>query len=240
MKYSLFTIVSLFYICCASIFAADKPYQVKLADAKLLFNGKDLTGWIGNPKFWSVNDGAIYGSTHVNRTAGNTFLILDAEDVEDFHLVYEAKCVNHNSGVMYRSVVLDKEKFTMKGYQCDLHPSTNYCAMLYGERERGIITTRGQKMVIDKSGNKKVISYDPPPKVDIAQWNTYEVICKGSKITHKVNGKFALELTDNWTGRIKKGKIGLQLHAGEAMEVYFRNIKLKRFEKASQESKSGK
>ena len=30
---------------------------------KSLFNGKDLTGWDGNPKLWSVKDGAITGQT---------------------------------------------------------------------------------------------------------------------------------------------------------------------------------
>ncbi|MCB1090550.1 MAG: DUF1080 domain-containing protein, partial [Verrucomicrobiae bacterium] len=28
-----------------------------------LFNGKDLTGWKGNAKLWSVEDGAITGRT---------------------------------------------------------------------------------------------------------------------------------------------------------------------------------
>src|SRR5579883_2093951 len=28
-----------------------------------MFNGKDLTGWDGNPKLWSVKDGAITGQT---------------------------------------------------------------------------------------------------------------------------------------------------------------------------------
>ena len=31
------------------------------AEDKQLFNGKDLTGWEGNAKLWSVQDGAITG-----------------------------------------------------------------------------------------------------------------------------------------------------------------------------------
>ena len=43
---------------------------------KSLFNGRDLAGWDGNPKFWSVKDGAITGQTTAdNPTPGNTFLI---------------------------------------------------------------------------------------------------------------------------------------------------------------------
>jgi hypothetical protein len=41
-----------------------------------LFDGKSLEGWDGNPKFWSVRDGAITGQTTAeNPTQGNTFII---------------------------------------------------------------------------------------------------------------------------------------------------------------------
>ncbi len=205
-----------------------KPHPVKIEGAENLFNGKDLTGWKGNPDLWSVKDGVIHGTTHGHKIKGNTFLILDAGDIEDFHLVYEARCQGNNSGVMYRSLVLDEKKFVMKGYQCDLHPKPSYLAMIYGEKERGIIITRGQKMVIDEAGKKTVISSEKPGAVDTSQWQTYEVICKGNHIVHKLNGKVAIDLTDNFKDRIKKGKIGLQLHAGGAMMVDFRNIQLKR------------
>jgi hypothetical protein len=206
----------------------NKTHQVKIEGAKSLFNGKDLSGWKGNPDLWSVKDGVIHGTTHGHKIKGNTFLILDAADVEDFHLVYEARCQGNNSGVMYRSLVLDEKKFVMKGYQCDLHPNPPYLAMIYGEKERGIIITRGQKMEIDEAGKKTVISSEKPEKVDASQWQTYEVICKGNHIIHKLNGKVAIDLTDHFKDRIKKGKIGLQLHAGGAMMVDFRNIQLKR------------
>ena len=39
-----------------------------------LFNGKDLTGWEGDPKLWSVKDGAIVGETD-GKIPDNTFLI---------------------------------------------------------------------------------------------------------------------------------------------------------------------
>ena len=43
---------------------------------KSLLNGKDLTGWTGDPKLWSVKDGAITGQTTPDNPAkGNTFLI---------------------------------------------------------------------------------------------------------------------------------------------------------------------
>ena len=52
-----------------------------------IFNGKDLTGWEGNPKLWSVKDGAITGQTTAeNPTKGNTFLIWTNGTVADFEL----------------------------------------------------------------------------------------------------------------------------------------------------------
>jgi hypothetical protein len=40
-----------------------------------IFNGKDLTGWEGNPRLWSVKQGAITGqTTKENSAKGNTFL----------------------------------------------------------------------------------------------------------------------------------------------------------------------
>ena len=43
---------------------------------EVLFNGKDLTGWDGDPRLWSVQDGVIHGETTPENVAtGNTFLI---------------------------------------------------------------------------------------------------------------------------------------------------------------------
>lgn len=129
---------------------------------------------------------------------------------------------------MYRAEVLDDKKFVMKGSQCDMHPNPPYLAMLYGERERGIVTKRGEKMVIDEAGKKKVVSSFDPKPIDITKWVTYEIICKGNHIVHKVNGEVAIDLTDNDKNRIPKGRIGLQLHQGKPMKVDYRNIRLKR------------
>jgi putative heme-binding domain-containing protein len=204
-------------------------HQPKIEGAKSLFNGKDLSGWKGDPDLWSVKDGLIHGTSHDKKLSGNTFLIWQGGDLEDFHLVYEARCFGNNSGVMYRSEVVDDNKFVMRGSQCDLHPNAPYLAMLYGEKERGIVTKRGETMVIDETGKKKVVSSFVPKALDITQWITYEIICKGNHIVHKVNGEVAINLTDNDKKRIRKGRIGLQLHAGKPMKVDFRNIRLKRF-----------
>src|SRR5262249_3701350 len=52
-----------------------------------IFNGKDLTGWDGNPALWSVKDGAIVGQTsEANPIKNNTFLIWTNGQPGDFEL----------------------------------------------------------------------------------------------------------------------------------------------------------
>ena len=59
-----------------------------------IFNGKNLTGWEGNPKLWSVQDGVITGQTTAeNSTKGNTFLIWTNGTVADFELRCSFKLV---------------------------------------------------------------------------------------------------------------------------------------------------
>src|ERR1051325_3792823 len=92
---------------CAASFAVS-PAAVLTDDEepgfKSLFNGKDLSGWDGNPKFWSVKDGAITGqTTDDNKTEGNTFLIWRDGTVDDFELRLSYKIVGGNSGIQYRS-----------------------------------------------------------------------------------------------------------------------------------------
>jgi hypothetical protein len=53
--------------------AEETPYQPDMEGAKPLFNGKDLSGWKGDPALWSVQDGVIVGSTHDRPIKGNTF-----------------------------------------------------------------------------------------------------------------------------------------------------------------------
>ena len=51
-----------------------------------IFDGESLSGWSGDPKLWSVQDGAITGvTTDKEPLPYNKFLIWDGE-VENFHL----------------------------------------------------------------------------------------------------------------------------------------------------------
>jgi hypothetical protein len=51
-----------------------------------LFNGKDLSGWDGRKGLWTVEDGAIVGSTHGVKLERNTFLIWKGGNVGSMYI----------------------------------------------------------------------------------------------------------------------------------------------------------
>ncbi len=205
-----------------------------------IFDGQSLKNWDGNPKFWRVEEGTLTGQTTAeNPTPGNTFIIWRGGDVQDFELQLEYKIINGNSGIQYRSfeVEPEKEKWVVGGYQGDFEAGDTYSGILYGERFRGILANRGQKTelvrndgkfdvnVIQTLGNSKEIQ----TKIKKEDWNRYSISAKGFHFVHKINDVVTADCTDNDSQeRREKGIIALQLHAGPAMKVQFRNIRLKK------------
>ncbi len=202
---------------------------------KSLFNGKDLTGWEGNPKLWSVKDEAITGQTTAeNPTQRNTFLIWRDGTVDDFELRLSFKIVGGNSGIQYRSNELDKENWVVGGYQGDFEAGDTYSGILYEERGRGVLAQRGQKTEIGEDGKPKVVgsvgdSKEIQAAIKKEDWNEYVIIAQGNQLKHLINGKTTIEVTDNDPkGRAMSGILALQLHAGPPMTVQFKNIRIKR------------
>ena len=114
-----------------------------VAEDKNLFNGKDLTGWKGLD-FWSVEDGCITGRTTKEKpTKGNTFLVWQGGEVGDFEFTFKYKIVGGNSGVQYRSKVVDEKNFVVSGYQADFEAGKTYSGILYEDKGRGILAQRG-------------------------------------------------------------------------------------------------
>ena len=67
-----------------------------------LFNGRDLTGWIGDPKLWKVENGVIVGSTEEVQIKRNSFLST-TRSFSDFTLRVSVKLIRGNSGIQFRS-----------------------------------------------------------------------------------------------------------------------------------------
>ena len=203
---------------------------------KPIFNGTDLTGWKGVDGFWSVKDGAITGqTTQENPVKANTFLIWEGE-VGDFQLTFKYKIVGGNSGVQYRSKVVDPAYSVVAGYQADFEAGKTYSGILYEEKGRGILAQRGQIVTITEgeAGKPKIEVTGSVGRSDEIQdaikaddWNTYKIIAKGNRLKHYINGRQTVDVTDETAVGAKKGVLALQLHAGGPMTVQFKDVVLK-------------
>ena len=241
--------------------AASATIALAADGAQTLFNGKDLSGWKGNPDFWSVRDGAITGqSTATKVVDANTFLVWQGGEPANFELRLKFRLTAQNakgwgnSGVQYRSRVIDAEKFVVGGYQADIDSPFRYTGMLYEERGRGILMNPGQKVRVGpaeaaaaapadaKKGKAKA---GPRPKIDVlgtpttaeqiqaalkmGDWNELRIVANGNQLQHYVNGVLTADVTDaDPAVAPKSGVIALQMHKGEPMTVQFKDIQLKK------------
>ncbi len=201
------------FFLLAGLAVAAGPHNVltekeKQEGYELLFNGKNLLGWDGDPDLWSVKDGMIVASTEGKDLSQNSFLITK-ERFSDFILSADIKLRNHNTGIQFRSERLPE--FVIKGYQADA-AQDKWWGSLYGEKTgRGVIVDgwagKGEKIV--KAGD----------------WNRYEIYCKGDHIKLSLNGVVTADVKDNMAS---EGVIALQVHRGPPMQVSFRNLKIKK------------
>ena len=199
---------------------------------KELFNGRDLTGWEGDKRLWSVQDGLLTGQTTAEtKIEKNTFCIWTGGEVGDFELEATFRLEgDNNSGVQYRSKKYPKNgPYAIIGYQADIHPAPNYLGMLYDEGGRGIAAERGQKVTLGPGEAKDVKPLkvkDEAPK--LSEWNKLEVRAVGNHLVHKLNGEVTVDVTDNDPENAEaKGLLALQVHAGPPMKVQFKSIKLR-------------
>ncbi|HTU88651.1 MAG TPA: DUF1080 domain-containing protein [Gemmataceae bacterium] len=175
------------------------------------FNGKDLSGWEGLTKYWSVKDGALVGYTPED-PKHNTFLC-SKKKYGDFELKFKVRLKDGigNSGVQIRSKIDDAEKFIVAGPQCDI--GAGYWGSLYGERF-------GNKMMKQSPPNLVKKAVKP------SDFNDYAIKCVGKHVTIKINGETMVD--DDFSEMPDEGIIAWQLHAGfKSMEVIFKDIQFK-------------
>jgi len=196
-----------------------------------LFNGKDLTGWDGDPKLWKVENGEVIGTcTGPDAMANNSFLIWRGGEVRDFELHATVRVEgDNNSGIQYRSRELPEvAPWVITGYQLDIHPATEHTGMTYEEKGRGIFGLNGTNVMLDPAGALWKLSEHVPVNVDVSLWNKYTIIARGNHLVHMINGMVTSELTDyDESKRALAGLLAIQLHRGNANSVHIKDISLK-------------
>jgi hypothetical protein len=222
----IFTALSAAACLLATSLAAD--------EFRPLFNGKDLTGWEGDSRLWSVKDGVIRGETTLTSLVlSNTFLIWGGGVLKDFELRLQFRIRNGNSGVQYRSN--DLGSFRVSGYQAEIENTQGKVGFLYEERGRKYLANVGEQVEIAASGERKVSAGELTKEQLIKagyykekDWNEYRIVARGNQIEHYLNGHRTIALTDNeGKKRSLEGILALQIHAGPPMLVEFREILLK-------------
>lgn len=215
---------------------------------KSIFNGRDLTGWKGNPANWSVRDGALTGQTTAEKPIpANTFLVWEGGTPANFELrvnfclTGQQGSTSANSGIQYRSKLLDPATFSVGGYQADLDFAGKYIGMLYEEKGRGILMVPGEKIRVTaakgddpkkKATVEKIASVTSAAEIlgayKVGDWNELVIIAEGNHLRHYLNGKLTADVTDDDAKLApRSGILALQLHAGPPMTVQFKNVRLK-------------
>jgi len=75
------------------------------------FNGKDLSGWDGDPAFWSVKDGLIVAQVRPEvQVKNHSYLIRQGGKVRDFERRVTLRSTQGNSGINYRAEPVHTDK----------------------------------------------------------------------------------------------------------------------------------
>ena len=235
-------VASLLALSSNAFAEGDASAPAEPAGMRSIFNGKDLTGWDGDPRLWSVKDGAIHGETTAEKAAqGNTFIIWKGGKTKDFDLRLSFRCnATNNSGIQYRSKHITEGKvpnaWVVRGYQHEIRneimlPSVS--GFIYDEGgKRGRLCLVGEKASWEPSGPKverndliDQAAFERLFKLD--DFNDVVIIARGNHIRHYLNGRLIVDFTDNDPQlALSEGILALQLHAGAPMWAEYKNIRI--------------
>ncbi len=203
----------------------------KAADWKLLFNGRDFTGWHnfkreGVRPGWQVQDGALVCSDP--HTAGD---IVTADKFQWFELQLDYNIsVAGNSGIMYHvtdegnAVWATGPEFQLEDNQAAADPVR--CGWLYALYQPPNDPNTGKPLDATKP---------------VGQWNHVRLLISPDKCAHEINGVKYFEYvlgSDDFNSRVAKSKFarmprfaksdtGCIALQGDHGQVSFRNIKIR-------------
>jgi hypothetical protein len=177
------------------------------------FDGKDLEGWEGHAKYWSVRDGAIVGKND-DEVKVSTYL-LTKRAYSDFRLTAKVELVKSemHSGIAFwgRNAPEHGDRYTYAGHLV-MFPSGWGMYDLFG---------------------RKLLPVDPAPAKRVGKqhdWNELEILAQGNRVRVAVNGVQVIDWRDPMPDRIKEAPIGLQLHSNKVpQEVRFKDLVIETF-----------
>ncbi len=195
-------------------YKGDKPAQVRWKNIWIkdlgehrwrpIWDGKTFDGWTptGGGK-WEIVDGAIKGT---NTRSGKGGLLMSVGDFDDFTIRLKFKAVKGNSGFFFRTV---EENGKLQALEAEIDEK-DYIG--------GYYEVGGRKYVVKPEAEEVARFFKP------GDWNELTVSAHGHRLVFHVNGYKTVDLPSD-PGRLT-GKLGLQVHGGQDMEVWFKDIEV--------------
>ncbi|MDO4573587.1 MAG: DUF1080 domain-containing protein [Planctomycetia bacterium] len=185
-----------------------------------LFNGKDLTGWVGRTDLYEVLPGGVLGFVAGERNYGN---LMYHEKFGDFVFRFEFKLVpNGNNGLGIRATAIDKDA-AYEGMELQILDDS-------GDKKQHLKPYQYHGSIYGVVAAKK--GFLKP----VGEWNCQEVEAVGSRIKVTLNGTVILDTDVSGITETPDGKAHPGLHnakgylgfLGHTMPVQFRNIRIKK------------
>ena len=171
-----------------------------------LFNEKDLTGWVpvGQEK-WTVEDGVLHGVA-VTKAYG---YLKTEKSYKDFHLALRFMCEGTgNSGVFFHVDFKPGTADVSQGLQFEVDCTIGqHTGGIYGDGRQWIVWPSPESELVVRKG----------------EWNEYLLKVEGNHYVSRLNGVLMVDFTDP-DPRSFDGPIALQLHAGGAGNMKFKDI----------------
>lgn len=168
---------------------------------KKIFNGKNLKGWIPpeNNIWWSVEDGVLIGKSGPEKKGS---IMWTKKEYKDFIVQADFKMGEGtiDSGIFLRS----RGQHIQIGFSGSMKRDMTGSPYIGG---KGYPVEAKVESILKKN-----------------DWNTMKVQVIGKDIVTWLNGQQVMTYTEE--DMPEKGPIGVQIHSGNEMVIYFRDIKV--------------
>jgi Domain of Unknown Function (DUF1080) len=154
----------------------------------------------------------------------------------ELHLKYRFASPEGNSGIQFRSVVLDPKTYRVGGYQADFDAKAVFDGSIYDEAgsagNRGTMSNRGEKTTWDVESKRHTAPVgerdtDLKQFIRLGDWNDVVLVADGNHVVYSINGHVMTDLVDESPVALREGVLALQLHAGFTMDVRFKDVRIK-------------
>ena len=187
----------------------------------VLFTGRDLSGWSGWDKYWSIEEGVIVGRNGLKDSVpdavpSSTYLFSEKQ-YRNFRLLLDVKqTISPKHSTMHSAVAALGERFDDKGGNAFgfRGPLLMFCHDwgIWDAYRRNRIEPKDQKGAVKLEAEK------------VGDWNRVEILVIGNRIRFAVDGTMVFDFIDA-PENLKTSAIGLQLHSNQKPQEYrFRGI----------------